>query len=324
MGPRAHEFRSPWLEQIDDRPAQPLDADLEVDVAVVGAGIAGASTAFHLVRDTHASVLLLERDRLGHGATGRNAGQLVTYFERPLSDLIEEYGPAPVIAAQRDVDESWDVLDGIVSTVGGRARVDHCVGHMAMFNLDHVLVHLHNLQIRRDGGLVVDHCVVSEDAPFLDEIGDEYAGLYTLVPQAQIHELLGNDDPRYRAVLSSHKGCANGALLCQDIVAHLESAHADRFRFADRALVRRILLHDGCAEIEVGNHRVRAERVVLCTNGFVDHVVENRAGPPVSFESHRSVRGTVGYMVGAIEPVGRATSARSFIRNEHIGDDLIP
>jgi len=89
-------------------------------------------------------------------------------------------------------------------------------------------------------------------------------------------------------------------------------------------LVQRIVLHDGWAEVQVGDHRVRAKRVVLCTNGFVDHVVENRAGPPISFEAQRSVRRTIGFMVGAVEETLRPTSALSYIRNEHIGDDLIP
>lgn len=48
-----------------------------VDVAVVGAGITGVALARRLVRDG-ASVCLLERDHLGSGATGRNAGFLLT------------------------------------------------------------------------------------------------------------------------------------------------------------------------------------------------------------------------------------------------------
>jgi gamma-glutamylputrescine oxidase len=48
-----------------------------VDVALVGGGITGVALARRLVRDG-VSVCLLERDHLGAGATGRNAGFLLT------------------------------------------------------------------------------------------------------------------------------------------------------------------------------------------------------------------------------------------------------
>ena len=64
-----------------------LEQDTTADVAVVGAGIAGVATAFFILRDTRNDVLLLERDRVARGATGRNAGQLTTYFERPLGAI---------------------------------------------------------------------------------------------------------------------------------------------------------------------------------------------------------------------------------------------
>jgi pyruvate/2-oxoglutarate dehydrogenase complex dihydrolipoamide dehydrogenase (E3) component len=85
--------RSPWLAPLaDDRPRQPLQADATADVAVVGAGIAGLATAFFLLRGTPYNVLLIERDRVARGATGRNAGQMTTYFERPLSQIAELAG----------------------------------------------------------------------------------------------------------------------------------------------------------------------------------------------------------------------------------------
>ena len=51
----------------------PLDGDATADVAIVGGGIAGVACAYALVREG-ASVLLLERDHLATGASGRNAG----------------------------------------------------------------------------------------------------------------------------------------------------------------------------------------------------------------------------------------------------------
>src|SRR5207253_897907 len=132
----------------------------------------------------------LERDRVAHGATGRNAGQLTTYFERPLYDIAEQFGAEAAIEGQRAFDDAHDLLDLIVAETGATVRIERFTGHMGMFSLDHVLVHLRNNQLRRRGGLRLEACVVSEDAEFLAEIPAEFADLYTVVPQARIRELL--------------------------------------------------------------------------------------------------------------------------------------
>jgi glycine/D-amino acid oxidase-like deaminating enzyme/nitrite reductase/ring-hydroxylating ferredoxin subunit len=64
-----------WLETTD-RPARPaLAEDVDVDVCVVGAGIAGLSTALELAR-RGASVALLEARFVGAGATGYTTAKL--------------------------------------------------------------------------------------------------------------------------------------------------------------------------------------------------------------------------------------------------------
>lgn len=46
----------------------------QTDVVVVGGGIMGMSTAYHLQRDTDLDVLVLEVDAIGSGSTGRSSG----------------------------------------------------------------------------------------------------------------------------------------------------------------------------------------------------------------------------------------------------------
>ena len=52
-----------------------LDRDTTCDVCVVGGGYTGLSTALHLARNGF-DVVLLEANRVGWGASGRNGGQL--------------------------------------------------------------------------------------------------------------------------------------------------------------------------------------------------------------------------------------------------------
>ena len=56
-------------------PTPALDGDARADVAVVGGGITGLSTALHLA-ELGAKVVVLEAEQPGWGASGRNGGQV--------------------------------------------------------------------------------------------------------------------------------------------------------------------------------------------------------------------------------------------------------
>lgn len=69
-----------WMEQVGDQvcPRQPLGSDLEVDVAIIGAGYTGLWTAYHLKRQQpDLNVAIFEAQHVGFGASGRNGGWLI-------------------------------------------------------------------------------------------------------------------------------------------------------------------------------------------------------------------------------------------------------
>jgi glycine/D-amino acid oxidase-like deaminating enzyme len=299
----------------------PLAANAAADVVVVGAGIAGVATAFFALRSTSKSVLLVERDRVGRGASGHNAGQLTTYFERPLCDIAAEFGSRLAGEAQRGIDDAHDLLDTMVTEAGAAVRVERFLGHMGMFNELHLDVHLRCLLVRRDEGLRQHTCVVSEDAEFLPELRGAFAGLYSVVPQSEIRELLEVNDDRYRAVLSAPAGCSNSGLLCQQVLAYLRSAYPGRFSYADHTNVERVVVEDDAVVVHAGGCRVRAAHVVFCTNGFVDHRVEDTAGSPLRLHGDQQIVGRVAHMTAFAEAAPRAPASMSYIRNVVIGGD---
>ena len=311
--------RSPWYEQLrTDAPPQPLDGDARTNVAIIGAGIAGAATAFFTLRETDQRVLLIERNRSGSGATGHNAGQVANYFERPLCELVEAYGFDLAIAAQRAIDDAFDLLTLMVDESGSSVRLERVMGHMGMFTCNHLEVHLCNQSIRRRGGLEVEEIVVSADAPFLDEIPAEYSDLYAVVPRSEIEARLGRRCGDYYAVLSAQKACINSALLVEHAVAYLEQAYPERFRYVDHTMVDRIELSGSGATLAAGGHRVDCDRVVLCTNGYIDHDVVASDGSRIELPLIQ----TVGYMGGYFERDSQPPGAMSFIKNDKIGGDL--
>ena len=74
----------------------PRTATLErsaVDVVVVGAGYTGLSAAKMLAR-AGAAVLVVERERVGWGASSRNGGQVLTGLKVDPATLVDRYGEA--------------------------------------------------------------------------------------------------------------------------------------------------------------------------------------------------------------------------------------
>ncbi|MFV0245876.1 MAG: NAD(P)/FAD-dependent oxidoreductase [Qingshengfaniella sp.] len=77
----------------DPPPPQPaLAGTVRADICVVGGGYTGLSAALHLARRGYA-VRLLEAQRLGFGASGRNGGQIGSGQRLEQTDLETRFGP---------------------------------------------------------------------------------------------------------------------------------------------------------------------------------------------------------------------------------------
>src|SRR5882757_11056842 len=76
----------------DDAPFRSrLSFDLDVDICVIGAGLAGLTVAREAAR-LGASVAVLEGRHVGWNASGHQLGTVMPGFGVPLSDLIERIG----------------------------------------------------------------------------------------------------------------------------------------------------------------------------------------------------------------------------------------
>jgi glycine/D-amino acid oxidase-like deaminating enzyme len=102
--------RSLWFATAGTRVSTPpLDGPVATDVAIVGGGILGISTALHLA-ETGADVVVLEAREIGWGASGRNGGLVVPHYAR--------LGPADVRTALGD-----DRGDRLSALLGDGARL---------------------------------------------------------------------------------------------------------------------------------------------------------------------------------------------------------
>lgn len=294
---------SPWLHQLNrTRPLALLKGRHAADLMIVGGGIAGIATAYFILRHTEHKVVLVEADKVAHGATGHNGGFLASYFERTFSSLVQEYGLKLATAAQREIETSWDLLDEIRREAKLKTPMWQFTGYAACATFEELLLHARNNALRLKAGLKAEKILVSAEAPFLGELPRMYRLLIEIIPKSRLLSLLETADQDYQAILPSRKGVMNSAAFCEELVGWLLANYAERFKLCENSPVKKLVLEKRGAVARIGWRRaVRADRVVLCTNGFEKFKLVNKAGPALDAKFHKAVRGIVGYMAGYLE-----------------------
>ena len=103
-------------------PGDPLPADTEADVAIVGAGFTGMWTAYYLHQaDPALRIVVCEREIAGYGASGRNGGWCSALFPASLAKLQRMTDRAGAIGMQRAMHSSAPTtgrpLSGCIDTL---------------------------------------------------------------------------------------------------------------------------------------------------------------------------------------------------------------
>ncbi len=96
-----------------------LASDLEVDIAVVGAGYTGLWTAYYLSGiDPHLRIAVLEQEVAGFGASGRNGGWCSAFFAASPERLARHEGKEAMHRLRRALQESVDEVGAVASAEG--------------------------------------------------------------------------------------------------------------------------------------------------------------------------------------------------------------
>jgi len=90
-------------------PTPALSESVKVDVAIVGAGYTGLSTALHLA-ERGVSVCVLEANEPGWGASGRNGGQVNPTLKYDPEQLVQMFGPERAEPLISTVSNSADLV----------------------------------------------------------------------------------------------------------------------------------------------------------------------------------------------------------------------
>ena len=232
-----------WMQTADMPEHQPLRDDLSTEVCVVGAGIAGMTTAYLLAKEGK-SVVVLDDGQVGGGETSRTTAHLVNALDDRFFQLeryhgedgirlaAESHGAAITLAEQICRDEGIDCdfrrLDGYLWVAGKFSEED----------LDR------ELEAARCAGLKV------EKLPRIPNVAFDSGPCLRFRDQAQFHPL------RFLAGVAEAFVRAGGKIFGG---THVESVEGKPKR-------PRVKTADG--------HTVTADAVVVCTNSPIsDYVV---------------------------------------------------
>ncbi len=248
---------------------EPLRGDVTADVCVVGGGIAGCSTALNLAERGY-SVVLLEGQRIGWGASGRSGGQALFGYASGQEKLIAQAGRE---TARRMFDVSVEALDLLKLRVARHAiDCDLNLGqvHAAIKPRHETELKAWREELERDYG---------------------YTSL-TWLDRGEIGELLATG--RYIGGLhDSRSGHLHPLNYTLGLALAAETAGA---RVFDGSQVTRID-HGDTVTLATAGGSVRAKHVALCCNAYVDEKVSAKLRARIM---------PVGTYIVATEPLGEA------------------
>lgn len=223
----------------------PLASDLETDVVVVGGGVAGVTLAWTLI-EQGASVAVLEAGRLAGEASGRNAGFLLAIPAEPYAERIAIWGREGARAYLQLGRRTHQRIAHLAQTL--RLDCDHRItGSLRLTRSEEETEDLRGslLELRHDGFPMREVSLADVLPP---HTRDRFHGAFEVPEDGVFHPV------RF---------------------VHGLAAEAARrgVRFHERSRVTSARWQAGTWEAVANDHRVRAQKLVLCTNAYVPLLV---------------------------------------------------
>lgn len=305
------EIISPWIKEMDDRPmGEPLADDERTDIVIVGAGIAGTSTAYYLLQESDLRVSLLERTKVGYGASGRNGGQGIASVERSFKDLMGTHPGAEIASMLNDIDQGHRMVDEICRHIGLEDGLFKTTIWTGLSSLLEIQRQLEEMRLRAQYGAPIHPLMIDKETIPLVEIDPGLADMVSTTTTSKLKEVLCTRD-RYIAAYPAPASLANSGRISQTIARHLLENYPDRFVLHEESPVTSISFTDAVkARSQEGS--VTADAAVICTNGYPPPEIESYEVPLIS----RSLRRYVASMVAHTSEENNAPGAFTYFHEE--------
>ena len=234
-----------WWDTVDGQPAPSPEPRVppSVDVAIIGAGYTGLSAARALAR-AGASVVVLDRERIGWGASSRNGGQVVAGLKLDAVSLVDRYGETGARELFAEATKAAAHLESVIAEESidcGFARVGHL---QAAWKASHVEA------FRREQAL----------------LGSVFNHAVRLVHRADQAAEIGST--RYHGVLVDESSAAiNPARYVRGLA---DAARRGGVTILEDAPAERIARAGTRWSVESRSFAIDAGDVLLATNGYTD------------------------------------------------------
>ncbi|UXR63324.1 FAD-binding oxidoreductase [Bdellovibrio bacteriovorus] len=108
-----HQINPSYWQTVSFPPLPALRRDRSADVCIVGAGIAGLTTAYVLLKNGF-KVILLDKDTLGNNETARTSGHLSNVLDEGLTQLISTLGEESARKAIASHTDAMELIEKII------------------------------------------------------------------------------------------------------------------------------------------------------------------------------------------------------------------
>ena len=313
------ENKSPWLHKFKyEREVKVLTGSHYTDVCVLGGGIAGVTTAYMLLKHTDKKVVLIEGDRIAHGATGHNAGYVEAEFEKPFKEIVKEYGLNTARNGKKEVDEAWGTFFHIREVLGMQP-LEKTKSVKAYANLEYFKDALQEEYLKY--GKVEREVHVNEASNWKSEIDENYLVNIKFINEEEIKKKIGSDNRKlnkFQAIIIDEIAVTNSAHFTEELAKYCLQNFPNRFEIFEKSFVHSIrLLQNGKAIMDTAAGVCISEKVVLCTNGFENFGIYGPINREVDAGFHHEVSGLIGYMMATFtEKEGAKNSGGKFYDND--------
>lgn len=156
---------SPWIETADVPRFSPLTSDQQADVCVVGAGLAGLTTAYELAREGK-RVIVLEDGEIGSGETGRTTAHLSNAIDDRYTEMERLHGEEGARRAAQSHSAAIDRIEQIAQEEDIACDFTRLDGYLFLAPGDEVSLLDEELAAAHRAGLTEVERVESAPAPF--------------------------------------------------------------------------------------------------------------------------------------------------------------
>ncbi|MFP2909839.1 FAD-dependent oxidoreductase, partial [Pyxidicoccus sp. 3LFB2] len=154
-------LRSLWTETAEPRSYPPLQGDVRTDVVVIGAGVAGLTTAYLLAKEGR-KVLVLDMHELCSGQTGQTTAHLTEFLDERYHTLERDFGQEGARVAATSARAAIETIGALVQTLGIDCQFERLPAYLYASKASHAHDLERELDAARRAGVDVS---LTQDVP---------------------------------------------------------------------------------------------------------------------------------------------------------------